>query len=361
MARMSFDVDTLTSDGPEEMSRASLRRRIRPRFDWQLRSRKLALGERTLLMAIVNLTPDSFSSDGLLPGGSGLLPGSPRLLPTSSGKLPGSAVLGDFASGRLGSGMAAAAEKVAVAAAVEAVDSGADIVDLGAESTRPNALPISPEEEQLRLLPVLEGLLFARPAAVVSVDTYHASTARLAARMGAEIINDVSGLTWDDAMAATVAQTGCGLVLMHTRGRPEQWAQQMPLHSDEVVPLVFAGLCEGRSRAEAAGIGTERIVVDPGFGFGKRGVENFTLLAGLARLHELDRPLLVGLSRKGFLGEAVRALQPDGIPPAEARRTSTIAGHVAAVLAGAHILRVHDLQAAREAAAVADAVLRASE
>jgi dihydropteroate synthase len=162
-------------------------------------------------------------------------------------------------------------------------------------------------------------------------------------------------------MAATVAQTGCGLVLMHTRGRPEDWAVQTPLYSDEVVPLVFAGLCEGRSRAEAAGIGTERIVLDPGFGFGKRGAENFALLAGLGRLHELDRPMLVGLSRKGFLGDAVRSLQPAGIPPAAARRTATVAGHVAAILAGAHLLRVHDLQAAREAAAVADQVLAAGE
>jgi dihydropteroate synthase len=347
MARMSFDMGTLTPEGPDEMSRPGLGRKIRPRFHWQLRSRRLEVGERTLLMAIVNLTPDSFSRDGLFAASAGPLASSS----------------GSFASslGQVSRGMAVAAEKVAVSAAVEAVDGGADIVDLGAESTRPNAAPISPEEEQARLLPVLEGLLFARPEAVVSVDTYHSSTAMLAARMGAEIINDVSGLTWDEDMAATVAQTGCGLVLMHTRGHPGEWAQQPPLNGDEVVPLVFAGLCEGRSRAEAAGIGTERIVLDPGFGFGKRGTENFALLAGLGRLHELDRPLLVGLSRKGFLGEAVRGLQPDGIPPAEARRTGTIAGHVAAVLAGAHVLRVHDLQAAREAAAVADAVLGASD
>ena len=359
MARMSFDVGTLSPDGHDEMSRPGLGRRIRPRFHWQLRSRRLEVGERTLLMAIVNLTPDSFSSDGLFAASAGPLGSSSGSFASGSGSFAS----GSFApgSGQVSRGMVVAAEKVAVAAAVEAVDGGADIVDLGAESTRPNATPISAEEEQGRLLPVLEGLLFARPEAVVSVDTYHASTALLAARMGAEIVNDVSGLTWDEDMAATVAQTGCGLVLMHTRGHPGEWAQQPPLRGDEVVPLVFAGLCEGRSRAEAAGIGTERIVLDPGFGFGKRGAENFALLARLGRLHELDRPLLVGLSRKGFLGEAVRGLQPDGVPPAEARRTGSIAGHVAAVLAGAHLLRVHDLQAAREAAAVADAVLRAGE
>jgi dihydropteroate synthase len=340
MARMSVDVITTIAEGPDAMNRAGLRRRIRPRFDWQTRTRRLALGQRTLLMAIVNLTPDSFSSDGLFVGRGGV---------AGSGE------------GMLGRAMTAAAEKVAVAAAVAAVDDGADIVDLGAESTRPNAMPISADEEQARLLPVLEGLMYARPQAVVSVDTYHASTARIAARMGAEIINDVSGLTWDESMAAAVATTGCGLVLMHTRGRPEEWRTQTPLQGDEVVPLVFAGLCEQRSSAEAAGIRTERIVVDPGFGFGKQGAENFALLAGLPRLHELGRPLLVGLSRKRFLGDAVRSLQADGIPPAEARRTSTIAGHVAAVLAGAHLLRVHDLQAGREAAAVADAVLKSGE
>ena len=219
------------------------RANYRPHFDWQLRTRKLALGQRTRLMAIVNLTPDSFSGDGLL-GANGT-------------------------TRRRGSAPAEA--KLAVAAAVEAVDSGADIVDLGAESTRPDATPISSDEEQARLLPVLEQLLRERPQAVVSVDTYHAATARAAARAGAEIINDVSGLTWDDAMADVAAQSGCGLVLMHARGRSGEWRSLPGLDSSLVVPVVFAGLCEQLAQAEAVGIGTERIVVDPGFGFGKRG------------------------------------------------------------------------------------------
>ncbi len=300
----------------------------RPPFEWQLRTRKLALGQRTQLMAIINLTPDSFSGDGLM-GRDGPM----RL------------------------GPAAAMSKLAVATAIEAVDAGADIVDLGAESTRPNALPVTTEEEQARLLPVLEQLLRERPHAVVSVDTYHAGTARAAAWAGAEIINDVSGLTWDDSMASVVAQSGCGLVLMHTRGRSGEWQSLPELDSGAVVPVVFAGLCEQLAQAEAAGIRTERIVVDPGFGFGKRGAENFSLLAGLGRLHELGRPLLVGLSRKGFLGDAVRPLQRKNLALGEARRVATVAGNVTAILAGAHVLRVHDLQAAREAAAVADAVV----
>lgn len=296
-----------------------------------LRSRSVPLGWRTALMAIVNLTPDSFSGDGLL-------------RPALAGHVQGAV---------------AAATKLAVAAAVEAVDGGADIVDLGAESTRPNAAPIGSDEEQARLLPVLEHLLQLRPQAIVSVDTYHASTARAALKAGAEIINDVSGLLWDGEMAEVVAQAGCGLVLMHTRGRPGDWQNQPRVPDRDLVPLVFAELCERLMQAEAAGIVPERIAVDPGFGFGKRGRENFALLAGLGRLHELGRPLLIGLSRKGFLGDAVRSIQPAELPLAEARRIPSVAAHVAAILAGAHILRVHDVQAAREAAAVADAVLHA--
>jgi len=308
-----------------------IRSHFRPLFDWQLRMRKLALGPRTLLMAIINLTPDSFSGDGLLSAG-----------------------------GTLGLGPRAAVTKLAVASAIEAVDAGADIVDLGAESTRPNATPITGEQEQARLIPVLEQLLRARPDAVVSVDTYHASTARAAARSGAEIVNDVSGLTWDQSMAGIVAQSGCGLVLMHARGRPMEWQSLTPLEDEAVVPLVFAGLCEQLAEAEAAGIRTERIVVDPGFGFGKRGAENFALLARLGRLRELGRPLLVGLSRKGFLGEAVAPFVRASQDLSEARRTATTAANVTAILGGAHVLRVHDLPAAQEAAAVADAVLNAA-
>jgi dihydropteroate synthase len=268
-------------------------------------------------MAIVNLTPDSFSGDGVASGGV----------------------------------------EGGIAAAVAAVDGGADIVDLGAESTRPGAEPLTEGQEQVRLLPVVEGLLKARPGAIVSVDTYHASTARAAAMAGAEIINDVSGLLWDEAMAEAVASSRGGLVLMHTRGNPKDWRHQPALKPSEVLPLVMRGLREQLVFAHAAGVAMQSIVVDPGFGFGKLGGENFVLLAGLERLHELKYPLLVGLSRKGFLGEAVRGLQAEVLPVAEARLTASVAGNVAAVLKGAHVLRVHDLQAAREAAIVGDAVL----
>lgn len=298
----------------------------RPRYLWRLRTRELALGDRTRLMAIINITPDSFSGDGLLAG-----------LPLAAG------------------------QKFALAAAVEAADSGADIIDLGAESTRPTSQPLSADEEQERLLPVLEALLHERPQAIVSVDTYHAATARACARAGAEIVNDVSGLTWDDAMASAIASTGCGLVLMHTRGRPRDWLAQQRLEPDEVLPVVFSGLMQQLTLAEAAGIPDEKIVADPGFGFGKRGAENWALLAGLSRLHELGRPLLAGLSRKSFLGDVVGPVQSSGVDKTEARRIASVGAGVAAILAGAHILRVHDLQAAREAAVVADEILGAGE
>ena len=295
----------------------------RPLFDWRLRTRSLALGERTRLMAVVNLTPDSFSGDGL--SGRGL--------------------------------------DVAVQTACAAIDGGADIVDLGAESTRPGATPVSAAEEQARLLPVLEAVCRERPGALISVDSYHAVTARAAARGGAEIINDVSGLQWDTDMADAVSLTGCGLVLMHARGRPAEWSGLPPLSRDRMLQTVFAGLIESLALAEAAGIESDAIVLDPGFGFGKRGAENFVLLSQLGLLHQLGRALLVGLSRKGFLGDAVRGVQAGldpATPPAVLRGPATLAGNVAAILAGAHVLRVHDLRTAREAAAVADAVLAAA-
>ena len=251
----------------------------RPLYRWQLRTRTLELGSRTHLMAIINITPDSFSGDGL---------------------------------GRV-------TVEEAVAAAVRAHDNGADMLDLGAESTRPGATPISATEEQARLLPVLEGLMRERPQAVVSIDTYHASTARAAIRLGVEIVNDVSGLEWDSDMAHTVANSGCGLVLMHARGRPAQWKLQTRLPPSKVLPTVFSGLCERLTLAEASGLSSERILLDPGFGFGKVDHENVVLLAGLPRLHELGRPLLVGLSRKGFLANLVQHVQ--GARPSHSRRT----------------------------------------
>ena len=284
----------------------------RPHFLWQLRTQTLPLGQRTRLMAILNLTPDSFSDGGQT-----------------------------------------ATPEAAIARGLALLDAGADILDLGGESTRPGATPLTPAEEQHRLLPVLEALRRERPHALLSVDTYHASTARHAVAAGAEIINDVSGLLWDPAMPSTVAATHPGLVLMHTRATPQTWHTLPPLPHADVLPLVLDGLRTRLAQADQAGIPRTSIVLDPGFGFGKLGGENLALLARLDQLHALHLPLLIGLSRKSFLAKAVAATLPHPVD----RLHPTLAANVAAIFAGAHILRVHDLRPAAEAAAAADAIL----
>jgi dihydropteroate synthase len=296
---------------------------VRPQFDWRLRTRSLALGARTLLMGILNATPDSFSD-----GGQFLDP------------------------------------HAALTHALQMLDEGADILDLGGESTRPNATPVTPHEEQARVLRVLRAILAARPDTILSIDTYHTEPARLAIEAGAEIVNDVSGFLWDDAMAATCATLNCGVVLMHTRGRPQQWRKLPALAPAEVLPLVLRELAARAQAALAAGIARESIVLDPGFGFGKAFDENFPLLARLDALHTLGFPLLAGLSRKGFLRSASQQdeLTNTGVPglASEAWVSATIAANTAAILAGAHILRVHDVRSARQAAALADRILAAS-
>lgn len=292
----------------------------RPHLTWHLRTRSFVLGQRTLLMGILNLTPDSFSDH--------------------TGQIP--------------------SVDAALQQAETLLADGADLLDLGAESTRPNATPLSPDEEQDRLLPTLEALHRQHPEAILSVDTYHAATAEAALEAGAEIINDVSGLLWDPGLARVLAQHAPGLVLSHTRGTPREWRDLPPLAPAEIPTLVRDQLSDRLQAAHASGIHRENIILDPGFGFGKIGAENYPLLAHLADLHILGRPVLVGISRKGFLARTVADALHLEAPPAPADRLHpTTAANVAAILAGAHILRVHDLRPAREAAAVADAILDA--
>jgi dihydropteroate synthase len=271
---------------------------------WQLKTRTIPLGARPLLMGIVNVTPDSFSD-----GGQFLTPNS------------------------------------AVAQALKLLDDGADLLDLGGESTRPNAQPITPAEEQARVLPVLTAILQSRPDTIVSVDTYHAGTARAAVAAGAQMINDVSGLQWDPRMAGTLAELEPGAILMHTRGRPTEWRTLPPLAPQDVMPLVLNGLRQTLAQAAAAGIPRETIVLDPGFGFGKLGPDNFILLHHLADLHQLGFPLLAGLSRKRFL--TAHLVNPT---PAE-RLEATTAANLACLRAGAHILRIHEIPEQLRAAA----------
>lgn len=289
---------------------------------WKLRRRTLELGRRTLVCGVVNITPDSFSDGG-------------RFLDTQA----------------------------AIKHGISLLEDGADLLDLGAESTRPGSRAgarepgVSTDEEQDRLLPVLEGILAARPEAILSIDTYKAATARAAVAGGAEVVNDVSGLCWDSGMADACAKAGCGVVLMHTRGRPEEWRAQAQLEPNEVVATVRAGLKASLERAAKAGIARESIVLDPGYGFGKRFEENFALLARQAELLALGRPLLVGISRKSFLGRALAPRFGGGNASVEARETASVAGLVAAILHGASVVRVHEARPAVEAALIADAVL----
>jgi dihydropteroate synthase len=313
---------------------------MRAVFQWNLGARALELGKRTLIMGIVNVTPDSFSDGGLY----------------------------------LDAG--AAADH-----AFKLLDEGADIIDVGGESTRPGAkvaaasseqedhnenlnsvagsapakVAVSAEAELSRVLPVIAAVKKQRPDAVISVDTYKASVARASTAAGAEIVNDVSGLRWDSQMAKTVAEIKCGVVLMHMRGRPEEW-RTLPPPAD-VVLLVKRELREWVEAAVLAGVRRERIAVDPGFGFGKSFEQNYPLLARFQDLQALGVPLVAGTSRKSFLG---RILSKDGKDAAVGDRLhANLAAHTALILKGAHILRTHDVKAAVEAARVADAILEA--
>jgi len=299
---------------------------LRKITSWQLRTRALELGRRTLVMGVVNITPDSFSDGGLFFD-----------------------------------------PKAAVAHGLQLLEEGADLLDLGAESTRPGsqaggagsagADAVSAEEEQARLLPVLKGILSARPDAIVSADTYKAATARAALEAGAEIVNDVSGFNWDAGMAAECAEFKCGVVLMHSRGRPEEWKAQAQLEPNELLETVRDGLAVSLASAARVGVAAARVVLDPGYGFGKKFDENYALLARQDELLSLGRPLLAGVSRKSFLGHTLAGLHEGQAAPVSARETAGIAAMVASILNGASIVRVHSVRPAVEAALIADAVL----
>jgi dihydropteroate synthase len=313
---------------------------MRAVFQWNLGTRTVELGKRTLIMGIVNVTPDSFSDGGLY-----LDPGQ------------------------------------AVAHALRLLDEGADIIDVGGESTRPGARVLVPqelpenevvekkasadsqtskmavgaEEELRRVLPVIAEIKKRRPHALISIDTYKASVARAAGQAGAEIVNDVSALRWDAQMAKTIAEIKCGVILMHMRGRPEEWRTLPP--PGDVVLLVKRELREWAEAAVLAGVRRERIALDPGFGFGKSFEQNYPLLARFQDLQSLGFPLLAGTSRKSFLGRTLARDGKDASP--DQRLYGNLAAHTALILKGAHILRTHDVKAAVEAARVADAILDA--
>jgi dihydropteroate synthase len=285
-----------------------LRGAFEPPAVWRTARGELAL-DRPLVMGILNVTPDSFSD-----GGRWLEPAQ------------------------------------ALAHAVRLVADGADILDVGAESTRPGRpAPVSPEEEWRRLAPVLDGLRRECPATPISVDTVRADTARRALDAGACIVNDVTGLRHDAALADVCATAGCGLVLMHSRGALAELATYDHAAYDDLVQDILAELEGAVTVATRAGVREAAIALDPGFGFGKRPEQNLQLLDRLPALATLGRPLVVGPSRKRFLGAVTGR-------PVEERDLATAAACVTAFERGAHVFRVHAVRETREALAVANAV-----
>jgi len=280
-------------------------------FRLKLPSRTLVLGQRALVMGVLNVTPDSFSD-----GGRFLQP------------------------------------EAAVEQAFTMEKAGADLLDVGGESTRPGSQETSAAEELDRILPVLEALR-GRLKIPISVDTHRAAVAELALRAGAEIINDISGLRHDPRIAEVSARQGVPLVLMHMRGEPR--TMQAGPFARDVMKDVLHGLRRSLAVARKAGVAKSQIILDPGIGFGKSFAQNYELLQKLPQLAKLGYPLLVGTSRKGFLGAT---LARDGKPaPPEDRIWGTAATVTASILNGAHIVRVHDVTEMVQVARVADCLL----
>jgi len=234
----------------------------------------------------------------------------------------------------------------AVAHGLQMAAEGADILDVGGESTRPRAAPVPEAEECARVLPVIQALR-RRSGALISIDTYKAEVARRAIDAGADLVNDVTGLSADGHMAAVVGQAGVPLVLMHMRGTPETMADLPP--SPDVLADIEEGWRQGLARAAAAGVAAEKVILDPGLGFGKNAAENLLILNRLGRLLAFGRPLLVGASRKRFIGAVLDQ-------PVEQRLMGSVAAAAAAVLRGAHVVRVHDVGATRAAVRLLDAI-----
>jgi dihydropteroate synthase len=286
----------------------------RLRYQVRLASRTLKLGERTLIMGILNVTPDSFFAGGRYP---------------------------DVQS--------------AVGQAFELEKAGADIIDIGGESTRPGADAVSLEEEVARVLPVVEGLR-GKLRIPISLDTQKAKVAEAGLKAGAEIINDVSGLRADPEMAEVVKRQRGSLILMHMRGAPKSM-QKGPFARD-VMRDVLQGLRASILMARRAGIPRSKLLLDPGIGFGKNYKQNFEVLARLPQLARLGYPVVAGVSRKGFIGWALGEKRQ--LWPPEKRQWGTAAAVTAAILNGAHIVRVHDVSEAVQISRIADGIASAA-
>jgi dihydropteroate synthase len=277
----------------------------------EIAGQTLTWGSRTYLMGILNLTPDSFSGDGL------------------------------------------ATDLDATIAQIRRFEDEADILDLGAESTRPNADPVAVEDELTRLLPAIQ-VARQHSHRLISIDTFKPQVARAALQAGAHIVNDINGLS-DPAMRQLVAEWSAPAVVMHMRGTP-QTMQSLTDYGGDVVGALLEWF-EGRlNELEVAGIGREKIIIDPGIGFAKSSSQNLEILHRLKEFKALGRPVLVGLSRKGFIGQVIGGKNPS--PPGPERDYGTAAGVALAIAGGADIIRVHNVPALAGAVRVADAIAR---
>jgi len=279
----------------------------RRRYEWRLKQRTILLGERTLLMGILNITPDSFSDGGRYDD-----------------------------------------PDRAFAHAVALEDAGADLIDVGAESTKPGSERISEAEELRRLVPVLRRLI-GKISVPISVDTYKSAVAEKALEIGAEIINDPTALTFDPLLSKSIAHYDAGFITNHMRGTPESWAKLPPMK--DPLNTIVGDLDASVHRAVRAGVDRQRIVVDPGLGFGKRREQNSEILAKLPQLSRLDLPILVGPSRKAFLAQFQKTEQPAELD------FMTASAVTAAILGGAHLVRVHDVAAMKPVVQLADQIL----
>ena len=309
LARLAEEPMDLPAVG--EVLRRALEAYARRRFEIPMGPHRLVVGPKPALMGIVNATPDSFSRDGLA--------GDPE---------------------------------AAVALGLRMAEAGADLLDVGGESTRPGSDPVSEDEERRRVLPVVEALA-RRVRTPISIDTRRARVAREALAAGACVVNDVTALRGDPAMAATVAKTGAAVILMHMQGEPKTM-QDRPVY-DNLMADICRFLRQSMALAAEAGVPEEKILVDPGIGFGKTLADNLQVLARLDQLRTLGRPILVGPSRKRFLGDLT------GVRTPAERTYGTAAACALAVAAGAIVLRVHDVPEMRQALAVAGAVTEAGE
>lgn len=278
-------------------------------FVWKVKNREVVLGKKTLLMGILNVTPDSFSDGGMYQ-----------------------------------------TKEQAVKRAMEMIDEGVDIIDVGGESTRPFADFIPAEEEKRRIIPVIEEIRKRNPEILISVDTYKADTATAALTAGADIVNDISGLTFDEGMKDVVARHNAGLIVMHTRGKPQD--MQKDTNYEDFMEEVLGSLSNSITMAVQAGVSRDNIVVDPGIGFGKAFEHNLFILKNLVEFSIFGLPILIGPSRKSFIGKITGK-------DAAFRDEGTMAAIAIGIANGAHIVRVHDVKKAKDIVLVADAIKNA--